>query len=397
MTAVGTGVGASLREDVGALAAMERGSASPGERRSGEWIAARLREAGADEVGLEEFRYQTTYAGVHALHVAGGLLGARRGGVLGSALTLAALASLELDASGRSQWLRRFLPAGEGTNVVGRIRARRDGSAGDGPAGDRGSTGRGTLVLVAHHDAARTGVSWDPRLVKLGARPGVMPPRMGLVGLGFALAAVPRLRRAGRALLWLALAGYADIARERTVPGANDNATGVAALLALARRLASEPLEHADVVLLAPGCEESGMGGMAAWLRAHGAALDPARTLVLSLDTLGSGTPIVVEAETTLAPHAYRDEELALAEAGAARAGADPPRRWRVGAWTDAVLARVAGLPAISLLSVGPDGIYTDWHLPTDTPDRVDFASVEACTRIAEGIAREWDARASVR
>jgi hypothetical protein len=135
------------------------------------------------------------------------------------------------------------------------------------------------------------------------------------------------------------------------------------------------------------------MGGMAAWLGA--ARPDPARTVVLSLDTLGSGSPIVCEAEATLFPHRYRDVDVALAEAGALRAGVDPPARWRAGAWTDAVLARFAGLPAISLLSVGPAGIYTEWHLPTDTPDRVDFASVEHCTRIAEGIATELSQRVS--
>jgi hypothetical protein len=369
-------VEARLRRDVEALAAMARGSASAGERASGEWIAGRLREAGAQDAGLEAFRYQGTYAGAHALHVVAGLLGARRGGFLGSALALAALASLEADACGRSQWLRRFLPAGE-TNVVAHVPAA--------------AASTRALVLVAHHDAARTGFSWDPRLVRLGARPGVMPPRMGLVAVGFVLAAVPGLRRAGAALLALALAGYADVARDRVVPGANDNATGVAALLELARRLAAQPLEHTDVLLLAPGCEESGMGGMAAWLAARAGDLDPATTLVLSLDTLGSGTPIVAEAEATLAPHAYAQEDVELAQAGAVRAGVEPPRRWRVGAWTDAILARFAGLRAISLLSVGPDGIYTDWHLPTDTPDRVDYGSVEHAVRIAAGIAEDWE------
>ena len=371
---------------------MVRASASPGERRSGEWIAGRLREAGAEDVDLESFRYQGSYAGAHAAHVAAGLVAARRGGLSGTALALAALASLELDASGRNQWLRRFLPAGEGTNVVARIgsvlsRGRMATSRQDGA--------ERTIVFVAHHDAARTGVAWDPRLVALGARPGAMPPRLGLVGVGLLLAAVPGLRRLAKPLLWLALANYADIGTNRTVPGANDNATGVAALLELARTLAAEPLARTEVLLVAPGCEESGMGGMAAWLREHGTALDPARTLVVSLDTLGSGTPIVVEAEATLAPHGYRAQDLELAEAGAERAGVEPPRRWRVGAWTDAILARFADLPAISLLSVGPDGVYTDWHLPSDTPDRVDYGSIEACTRIAAGIAAEWDARAS--
>lgn len=134
------------------------------------------------------------------------------------------------------------------------------------------------------------------------------------------------------------------------------------------------------------------MGGMAAFLRGAGAGLDPARTLVLSLDTLGSGTPLVASGEATLLEHRYREEDLALAEAGAARAGVPPPQRWRVGAWTDAILARFAGLPAVSLLSVGPDGVYPNWHLPTDTPDRVDWDCLEHCTRIAAGIAAEFDA-----
>jgi hypothetical protein len=371
----------ALRADVEALADMTRGSAAPGERRSGEWLVERLRACGASEVRLEPFRYQSSYAWAHGLHLAAGLLAARRGGILGSAAALATLASLELEVSGRRQWVRRLLPAGEGTNVLARIPA----------AGDA----RRTLVLVAHHDAARTGVGWRPRLVRMGGGPGVMAPRMGLVGVALVLAALPGLRRLGAALLALSLAAYADLVTSPTVPGANDNATGVAAQLALARRLIAEPLPRTDVLLVGTGCEESGMGGMAAFLRGAGAGLDPARTLVLSLDTLGSGTPLVASGEATLLEHRYREEDLALAEAGAARAGVPAPQRWRVGAWTDAILARFAGLPALSLLSVGPDGIYTNWHLPTDTPDRVDWECVEHCTRIAAGIAAEFDGRES--
>jgi Zn-dependent M28 family amino/carboxypeptidase len=213
--------------------------------------------------------------------------------------------------------------------------------------------------------------------VRMGGRPGVMAPRMGLVGAALALAALPGLRRLGAALLWLSLAVCVDLLTSPTVPGANDNATGVAAQLALARRLAADPLPHTDVLLVATGCEESGMGGMGAFLRGAGAGLDPERTLVLSLDTLGSGTPLVASGEATMLEHRYREEDLALADAGAARAGVPPPARWRVGAWTDAILARFAGLPALSLLSVGPDGVYANWHLPTDTPDRLDWDCLE--------------------
>jgi Peptidase family M28 len=375
-----------LRSDVEALSAMTRGSASPGERASAEWIAGRLREAGASDVRLETFRYQGTYAGAHALHLAAGLVAARRGRVLGAALAAGALASLELEASGRAQWIRRLMPSAEGTNVVARVPA----------AGER----RATLVLLAHHDAARTGLSWHPRLVGLGAQPGRMPARMGPVGAALAVAAVPwrPARRLASGLLWLGLASYVDNATSPTVPGANDNASGVAALLALAERFATKPPEHVELRLVAPGCEESGMGGTAAWLGSDPLSGGDSRGLtpiVVSLDTLGSGTPIVVEAEGTLLPHAYRGEDLALAEVGARNAGVPGPERWRVGAWTDAILARFAGLRAISLLSVGPDGIYTNWHLPTDTADRVDFGCVRACTGIAGGIVEELDENVS--
>ena len=46
------------------------------------------------------------------------------------------------------------------------------------------------------------------------------------------------------------------------MPGANDNASGVAAVLDVARALAAEPLDHVEVHVGLVGCEESGMGGM---------------------------------------------------------------------------------------------------------------------------------------
>ena len=127
------------------------------------------------------------------------------------------------------------------------------------------------------------------------------------------------------------------------------------------------------------------MGGMRAFLAEH--PLDPARTFVLGLDTIGSGTPILASAEGALLPHGYRDEDLRLVEGAA---GADPPRRWRIAAWTDPILARFAGLPAVSMLSVGPKGMYTRYHRMDDLPEHVDLACVERCARIAHATARSF-------
>jgi hypothetical protein len=381
----------SLRADVETLAAMTRASASAGERASAQLVAGRLAAAGAADSRLEPFRYQGTYAWAHAAHAAAGLAASRMRASAALALSAAALASLELEASGRRQWLRSLLPAGEGSNVLARVAA----------AGEA----RARLVLVAHHDAARTGLVWHPRVKQVFAarqlRRRAIDPAMGPVAAGFACvaagAALPGgagriLHRAGRALLGLTVASYLDIATSPTVPGASDNATGVAALIELARRFAATPAPGLELVFLAPGCEESGMGGMAAYLQAHATELRALPTFVLGLDTLGAGTPIVLTAEATMLEHRYRTEDLELADAGAERAGEEPPERWRLGTWTDPVLALFAGLPTISLLSMGP-GYLPEHHQLTDTPDRIDWDCVERCVRIANGIIEEWTAR----
>jgi Peptidase family M28 len=387
---------ASLRTDVEALAGMTRDSAGIGERASARWIAARLCEVGASDVEVEPFRYQSTYAWAQGLHALAGLVALRIRGLAGALLAVGALGSLELEVSGRRQWLRRLLPAGEGANVVARV-----------PAADEA---RATLVLVAHHDAARTGAFFRPAVTEAGAgrrlRRRSIDPYVAPVALpGFGLAAIGSLAggRAGRCaravsagLLGLAVLADLDIATERTVPGANDNATGVAALMALAERFAAEPVPELEVILVVPGCEESGMGGMAAWIGRHGGELDPAHTVVLNLDTLGSGTPVVLEAEGALRRHRYRPQELDLADAGARRAGVPVAERWSIGGWTDAILARFAGLAAISLLSLGPKGIFTHYHHPSDVPEHVDFACVERCVELGAGIAAELAERAGV-
>ncbi len=367
---------AGVRADVEALAGMVRDSAGPGERASAEWAAGRLRDLGAEEVRVEPYRYQTTFAWAQGAHLAAaGLAAVARNRLLAAAV----LASFELDFSGRSQWLRKALPVGEGANAVGRLPAR----------GERTRT----LVLVAHHDAANTGLMWDPRLLAAGDRAAAkngrraslaLLPELAMIG---AVAGGRRIRAASAALLALAMALEADQARSPTGPGANDNASGVAGVLHVAGWLAGERPPGLEVVVLICGSEESGMGGMGAWMLAEGRRLDPGTTLVLGLDTVGSGEPVVAEAEGPLWPVRYREEDVALAERAAAAAGV-PLRRWRLGGWTDPVLARLGGLPAISLLSVR-DGGFPNYHRPTDTVANVDFASLEACSAAAAAIALE--------
>ena len=360
----------TLRADVEALAGMSRRSASQGERESAEWCAARLRHAGAQEVRTEPFRYQHTFGYAHALHCAAALAG--------RAAAAAALLSFELELSGRSQWLRRVLPTGEGANVVGRLPAR----------GER----RRTLVLVAHHDAAHTGLMWNPRLATGAVRDGRPPfsllPEVAMAAVAFG---PRRVRAPARAVLALATALSLEVAHGDTVPGASDNATGVAAVIALVERLVADPLDGTEVAIVLPGCEESGMGGMAAWLRSARSALDPAPRSCSGWTRWGRGS------------------RWSPARRGRCGAFATAKRTWTCS--TRAPCAPVWSRPAAFDWVAGPIRCslgwracppsrcsrcaatrFNDYHLPTDIPERVDWDSVERCLAIAESAAREWAA-----
>ena len=180
----------------------------------------------------------------------------------------------------------------------------------------------------------------------------------------------------------------ADQARSPTGPGANDNATGVAAVLDVAARLAAERPPGLEVVVLICGCEESGMGGMAAWMLAEGRRLDPAAHAGARSRHGGLGGAGGARGEGPLRGPSGTATRTWRWPSGRRRAAGVPLRRWRLGGWTDPVLARLGGLPAISLLSVR-DGGFPNYHRPSDTPENVDFASVEACAAAAAAIALE--------
>lgn len=305
---------------------------------------------------MQPFSYSPRWTDAHAAHYTAGLLGPR-------AMAAAAGISYALDFSGRVQWTRVLLPRGQGANAVARVHPR-------------GSRER-TLVLMAHLDAAQTGLMWHPALWRRGA---ASPATIPLVAFALRAAGGRRARALGRALLATSLALTADVARNRPVPGANDNACAAAGLVDLVRGFAADPLERTELIAVATGCEESGMGGAAAWLRRARAELDPATTLVVGLDQIGAGEPHVLSGEgpPLLASYDPGDVE---------RTGLP---RFHAAGWTDPIVARFAGLPAVSIVGV-KNGGFPNYHVPADTLERVEWDAVERCLAAARRIATEFD------
>jgi hypothetical protein len=383
-----------LRRLVGELSAIGRPSASEGERTAAEWVAARLEELGASarvEVESAHGGYWLPLGLLSGIGAAGAVLGRRRR-LLGAALGGLAAAGIWDDVSAGPHRLRRFLPNRPTYNVVGEIGP---------PEAER------TVVLVAHHDAARSGLIFHPGIPAFVWRrfpalierndtsPALMGPVFGgpaLAGLG-ALTGSAALRRAGGVVSAGAAAVFAEIASREVVPGANDNATGSVALLALARALAATPTRNVRVLLVSTGSEESFMEGMRAFMRRHEGALARERTFVLAIDTLGSPHLTAIRGEGMLRMRDYPGAALALVDSTAEELGVPLFPNLRLRNATDGLIALKAGYTCACLGSVTDYKAPANYHWPSDTAENVDYDTFADAVRLCEAIVRRLDER----
>jgi hypothetical protein len=383
------------------LTAFERPSASAGERRAAEWIAARIAGYGLP-ASIEVERAHGGYwwplgllNGVVAL--AG--LGARRthtrsraSRLLGAVLGSVAAAAIWDDVSGGRLWFRRAaLPHHDTFNVLAE-------------AGEPAATE--TIVIVAHHDAAHSGLVFHPALPRLfaerfpaqHARSQQTLPIMYATWLGPVFVALGSLlARAGLVRLGTVLAGgtavaMADIGRARVVPGANDNLSAVAVLVALARSLSERPQLGVRVLLLSTGSEESFMEGMQGFMRRHRASLDPAHTSILCLECVGSPTLTLVEAEGMLRMRPYSDAARERLADAATAVGVELVRGLRTVAATDALIALRRGYDAVTLASIDQTKFPANYHWPSDTPENLDWGTMRRAFAVAESFIRSTTA-----
>jgi hypothetical protein len=381
-----------LRELVEALAAIHRPTASAGERRAAEWLVDRLREFGADgEIEFERvhgtFWWPLGLAAGTAMAAGIGALRGRR--ILGGSLAaLAAAAALD-DLPPGERKLRALLPQRTATTVVADL----------GPtAAER------TVVLVAHHDAAHAGLVYHPAIPELvfGRFPWLIervdtsPPLMApvlavplLIGAG-ALTGRRAVIKAGIALAAGSAAALADIGTRAAVPGANDNATGVAALIAVARSLAERPLQRVRVKLVSTS-EEALCEGMQRFCERHLPALPPESTFFLTLDTLGSPHLLVLRGEGMIRMREYPARSLQLLDSLAEELGIWTFPNLRLRNATDSVIPLAAGYQCAALCSCTDLKQPANYHWPTDVPQNVDYGTVADAVRLTEAVVRRLD------
>ncbi|MEW6723495.1 MAG: M28 family peptidase [Bacillota bacterium] len=349
-----------------------RGSATRAERKAAEYVAEELRGMGL-EGNLQPIRAIPTFSWPYMilylwpwLALAVTLVQPLAGGILalvGAILFFAELNTYELVAA--------VLPKSEGYNVVGR-RARPE-------AGQR-------VVIMSHLDSSKAALNFSPKMVP-GFRSSFIMMVIAVVLSGLLIFAYGLSDWAP--LRWASLvpAGYLLITvgflvhREfwsRYTHGANDNASGVGVMLALAERAArgDEELEGLDLWFLAVSSEETSSAGVEGFLRQYGGEMKDA--LFINLDNIGAGRVHFMAGEGMFPTYKADRRLLALCQKVQKQR---PDLDVRQGVYTlmttDCTRILIKGYRGIGFLAVDERGLLPNWHWVTDTYENVDPKTVE--------------------
>ncbi len=359
---------------------------SEGERWASKYIQEVLAKLGLENQA-EPFSSHRTfsypYMILFAASVLGSLLAGGGHGFLGFVLAALAAAGFYLENTCRPV-VSRILPHEPSQNVVARIPARGEP--------------RRRVVVCAHYDTSRTGLSFHPRFVKGFRRSSVFTilsilgmPLFILLGGLFWSGLFSLLRVL--ATVWLSIGFVLLLHREvygKNVYGANDNASATGVLLAVAEDLAGSPLESTEVWIAATGCEEAGMVGMINFLNRHEVELREA--LILNLDNLGAGKLKYITGEGMIRAWPS-DPELLMLSAEVCRENPDlalGPHEYRT-LPTDAYAALVKGFRAMSVMAFDDEGVLPNWHWETDLIENLEEKNLTDAQRFVLLLLRKID------
>ncbi len=372
-----------LLENIGA-----RGSTTPQEKAAAEYVRGQLTALGLDP-RVEPFCSPTSawrpFAVITTLSLLGKWLFIRGGKVrrltgLAANLLASFWAIREIDLEETP--LRRLLPNGPSRNVWARIP----------PASGEA---RKRVVLLGHLDTHRSPwifqtearTRWFHRIVQAG---------FASLGLSLVLMVVGLVRKRLPAWVWIppilaelaSLALDLDADRSPYSPGANDNASAVGSVLALAEHLVAHPLPETEVWVLFTGCEEVGCYGMREFLARHAGELKALPTYFFDFEMTGVGDLAYVVDEGLLIRHTYSPLLRRLAEEVSQDVPGLQARPQHAGAYGESLVIHKAGHHTITVNSLLPGNKAAYWHQMADTIDKLDPAALDRGCRFVLEMAK---------
>jgi hypothetical protein len=385
-------------EDVTSISSVIRGRlpGSPDERRAAEYVDQRLREFRIPSTTLPFETPRSWIPPYIVIFVLAALSVplTRFSGIAGFVISLVAVVLLVLTIAFWTRIARRMAKA-ESQNVVGLIPARpakRETS----PAPLR------RIVLSAHLDTGHTGWLWNPSLVRwfrllalLVFAAVIILPIVQIIELFVAGFILWLLSFIPMVILLVAIILLLEtLVRGVPVAGANDNASGIAVVLAAAEALRKERPAHLETWILFTGAEEAGMIGMSAFLEEN--QFDPDTTYFINVDSVGSGFVRYTFEQGLVLPR--RSSPILVRIAGSI-ARSEP--KWHVQPVvqpllpTDQIVALAHGYQAIGITARDGQGHIPHWHQASDTTDQIEAKTMETAANFVLAMIRRLDTEAT--
>ena len=180
----------------------------------------------------------------------------------------------------------------------------------------------------------------------------------------------------GRGDYGSSLASEADAGRVHL--GADDNASGTAAVLAVGRLLAAQP-RHRNVLLGFWSGEELGLIGSSAFITRPQIPIEEFAAY-LNLDMVGrmQDNKLTIQAVGSSPAWPRMLEQANIAAGFDLRVQNDPYLP------TDSASFNQAGVPTLNFFT----GTHADYHKPSDTPDKIDYDDLDRVVEFAATVAR---------
>lgn len=372
-----------------------RVAGDPLEREAADRVESWMREIGFEEVHRTPVTSRPSAGIALALHLGMAGLGCWIGGTVGLLLAGVALLSFHREQRLGERGLSAQLGAVESQNVVAR--------AGDARA-------RRRVVITAHIDVSQAGqifasggvdrfARWLPRSLVASVASGslvafertiwaaaLVAAASALGGEGWLIAGA---RLAVGALSALGVVAMLEWAFAPSTPGANDNASGVAAMLTCGEQLLARLPSDVELTLVATGAHETGCRGARTFFAEH-SDWPVDRTCYVNFSCVGGGALHWVRSEGALSRVVYPPTLTELARR-LAHDGA-------FGDMTPVDLSRCTdgGVPAahqrhtLSLIALGADGNPQGSRRAGDVAEAVDMEQVVRAADFADAVVVAW-------
>jgi hypothetical protein len=379
-----------------------RGSTTPNEAQAAQHIRRLLREMGVRDIELQRFRSGVTLWRPYIVSLLLGLLAAAvyplSGApthLLAALMSLSGLLSLYEELNFGDNWVRRILPKGDSQNVIGTIPCR----------GEQ----RAEVVLVGHLDSGQTPLLFRSQLglllfvilATLTAASFAVNTILYTLGAFIGDAALLDLEWIGSAVQAVGLVFAVQAELSPYTQGANDNASAVGVVLALARRLVETPLKHTRITALISGSEEVGCYGMLHYLAERETANDVNLREVrfINMEGVGCGRLHWAVSEGMLKPYRSHPELVRLVGEVAARRPdlGGQPIVLRAG-YTETGVVVKRGLMGITLVGLEQGGAFKFlpyWHQQDDTLDKLEGQALDRTEEFVWEMLRDMDAKAT--